>query len=147
MSQRMKIGKVLPDAYKAMIAFDSYMEHTQLTPIQRELIKLRASQINGCAYCLDMHAKDARKYGETEQRLYTLSAWRETPFFTEEEQAILALTEEVTLIHQQVSDATYDKAITVLGEKRTADVIVAAIIINAWNRIGVSTHMQPALSH
>lgn len=94
-----------------------------------------------------MHAKDARKYGETEQRLYTLSAWRETPFFTEEEQAILALTEEVTLIHQQVSDATYDKAITVLGEKRTADVIVAAIIINAWNRIGVSTHMQPALSH
>ncbi|MDR6338296.1 alkylhydroperoxidase family enzyme [Filimonas zeae] len=67
--------------------------------------------------------------------------------FTEEEQAILALTEEVTLIHQQVSDATYDKAITVLGEKRTADVIVAAIIINAWNRIGVSTHMQPALSH
>lgn len=94
-----------------------------------------------------MYAKDARKYGETEQRLYTLSAWRETPFFTKEEQAILALTEEVTLIHQQVSDATYDKAITVLGEKRTADVIVAAIIINAWNRIGVSTHMQPALSH
>lgn len=94
-----------------------------------------------------MHSKDARKLGETEQRLYTLSAWRETPFFTEEEQAILALTEEVTLIHQQVSDATYDKAMSVLGEKRTADVIVAAIIINAWNRIGVSTHMQPALSH
>lgn len=145
MSTRIKIGKVIPEAYKAMIAFDSYMEHTQLTPIQRELIKMRASQINGCAYCLDAHSRDARKLGETEQRLYTLSAWRETSFFTEEEQAILALTEEVTLIHKQVSDATYNAAVSVLGEVRTAEVIMATIIINAWNRIGVSTHMQPAL--
>lgn len=143
MSTRIKIPKVLPEAYKAMIAFDHYMDKTQLTPIQRELIKIRASQINGCAYCLDMHSRDARKLGETEQRLYTLSAWRETAFFTEEEQAILALTEEVTLIHKQVSDATYGKAVSVLGEVRTADVIMAAIIINAWNRIGVSTHLQP----
>lgn len=145
MSTRIKIGKVIPEAYKAMIAFDSYMEHTQLTPIQRELIKMRASQINGCAYCLDAHSRDARKLGETEQRLYTLSAWRETSFFTEEEQAILALTEEVTLIHKKVSDATYNAAVSVLGEVRTAEVIMATIIINAWNRIGVSTHMQPAL--
>lgn len=145
MSQRMKIGKVIPEAYKAMIAFDKYMEATQLTPVQRELIKLRASQINGCAYCVDMHAKDARKLGETEQRLYTLSVWRDTPFFTEEEQAILALTEEVTLIQKQVSDATYNQAVSILGETKTADVIMATIIINAWNRIGISTHMQPGV--
>lgn len=145
MNKRMIIGKVLPEAYKAMIAFDKYMETTSLSPIQKELIKQRASQINGCAYCMDMHARDARKLGETEQRLYTLSVWRDTPFFTEEEQAILALTEEVTLISNQVSEATYNLAITVLGETRTAEVIMAAIIINAWNRIGISTHMQPGL--
>ncbi|BAV05760.1 4-carboxymuconolactone decarboxylase domain/alkylhydroperoxidase AhpD family core domain protein [Filimonas lacunae] len=141
----MLIGKVAPEAYKAMIAFDSYMEKTSLTPIQKELIKTRASQINGCAYCIDMHTRDARKYGETEQRLYALTAWRDTPFFTEQEQSILALTEEVTLISNHVSDATYDKAVEVLGEAVTADVIMATIIINAWNRIGISTHMQPAL--
>lgn len=143
MKQRMQFFKVAPEAYKAMSVLSQYMEHTSLTHIQQELIKTRASQVNGCAFCIDMHTRDARKYGETERRLYALNAWRETPFFTEEEQAILALVEEVTLISHHVSDETYDKAIAVLGEKVTAEVIMATIIINGWNRIGITTHLQP----
>jgi alkylhydroperoxidase family enzyme len=92
-----------------------------------------------------MHTKDARKAGETEQRIYALTAWRETPFFSKEEQAILALTEEVTFISNRVSDETYTNAVRVLGEKYTAQVIMAIIAINAWNRIGVATNMAPAL--
>lgn len=143
MTQRMNIAKAAPDAYKAMLAFDNYISTTEVTPLHRELIKIRASQINGCAYCLDMHTKDARKYGETEQRLYTLSAWRETPFFSEEEKAILALTEEMTLIHQQVADETYDTALKVLGEKYLTQVMMIIVIINAWNRIGVTSKLIP----
>ncbi|UKJ08810.1 carboxymuconolactone decarboxylase family protein [Solitalea lacus] len=143
MSNRIKINQVEPAAYKAMLSFDSYLKTTDINPIHGELIKIRASQINGCSYCLDMHAKDARQFGETEQRIYTISAWRETPFFSEEEQAILALTEEVTLIHQHVSDETYTKATRVLGEKKLAQVLMAIIIINAWNRIGVTTGLMP----
>jgi len=93
-----------------------------------------------------MHTKDARKYGETEQRIYTLNAWRDTKFFTAEEQAILALTEEVTLIPDHVGDATYNNAISVLGEKYTAQVIMAIIIINGWNRIAISTRLMPEVS-
>jgi AhpD family alkylhydroperoxidase len=98
MSTRIKINQAEPAAYKAMLALEHYIETTGLTTKHKDLIKIRASQINGCAYCLNMHTIDARKAGETEQRIYTLSAWRETPFFDEQEQAILALTEEVTLI-------------------------------------------------
>lgn len=147
MDKRMNMAQSLPAAYKAMIAFDSYMESTSITPAHKELIKIRASQINGCAYCIDKHSRDARKLGETEQRIFALMAWRDTPFFSEEERAILALTEEVTLIsHGGVSEATYARAEAVLGKTYMAEVIMAAIIINAWNRIGVSTHLQPALA-
>lgn len=144
MKQRMNVEKVAPAAYKAMATLSGYLATTKLTKIHQELIKIRASQINGCAFCLDMHSRDARKYGETEQRIYTLPAWRETPFFSEEEQAILALTEEVTLIANHVSDATWDNAIKVLGEEYTAEVLLAIITINGWNRIGIATHMMPA---
>lgn len=92
-----------------------------------------------------MHTHDARTNGETEQRIYTLSAWRDTTFFTEKEQAILALTEEVTLVSNHVSDATYDKALTILGAEYLAHVIMAIVVINAWNRIGVTTKLQPVL--
>jgi alkylhydroperoxidase family enzyme len=92
-----------------------------------------------------MHTKDARKAGETEQRIYALNAWRETPFFTDEERAILALTEEVTLIQNHVSDKTYEAAAEILGEQYLAQVIIAIININTWNRIGIATSMQPAL--
>ncbi len=147
MDKKMNMAQSLPAAYKAMIAFDSYMQSTELTPIHKELIKIRASQINGCAYCIDKHSRDARKLGETEQRIFALMAWRDTPFFSEAERAILALTEEVTLISQGgVSDATYSQAEQVLGKTYMAEVMMGIIIINAWNRIGVSTHLQPALA-
>jgi AhpD family alkylhydroperoxidase len=144
--KRTNILQTQPDAYKAMMALENYVIGSEINPIHKELIKLRASQINGCAYCLDMHSIDARKLGETEQRIYTLSAWRETPFFDEKEQAILALTEEVTLINKGgVSDDTYNKAVEVLGDKYVGQVIMAIITINAWNRIAISLHFQPPL--
>lgn len=143
MKTRIKIPAVAPEGYKAMAAFAQYLKQTSLNPLHQELIKIRASQINGCAYCIDMHTRDARKLGETEQRIYALNAWRETPFFTEEERAILALTEEVTLIHRHVSDTTYEKALALLGEKYLAEVIMAITVINAWNRIGIATSMMP----
>lgn len=146
MQNRINLGKVDPEAYKVMMAFEKYVHGTKLTPIQRELIKIRASQINGCAFCLDMHTKDARKLGETEQRIYTLSAWRETPFFTTEERAILALVEEVTEIKGHVKDETYAAAAEVLDEQTIAQVIMATIVINSWNRIGISTNMQPEIA-
>ena len=139
----MNMGKTEPTAYKAMLTFNRYVESTVLTPIHKELIKIRASQINGCAHCLNMHTLDARKIGETEQRIYLLNAWRETTLFSEEERALLALTEEVTLINGHVSDATYSKAVEVLGELYTAQVIMTTIIINSWNRIAISTNLPP----
>lgn len=145
MEKRAMMAQTVPAAYKAMIAFDNYMATTSVDPLHKELIKIRASQINGCAYCIDKHTRDARKLGETEQRIYALNAWRETPFFSETEQAILALTEEVTLITNKVSDETYNNAERILGKVYTGEVIMAIIIINAWNRIGVTTHLQPAL--
>lgn len=145
MEKRMKMHEIEPEGYKVMQAFEKYLGTTSLSKTHKELIKIRAAQINGCSYCVDLHTKDARKYGEKEQRIYALTCWRETPFFTEEEQAILALTEEVTLIHNRLSDATYNNAIKVLGEKYTAQVLMAIIAINGWTRIGVATNMAPAL--
>ena len=144
MASRIKIDKVEPAGYKAILALEKFIESTPLTRVHKELIKIRASQINGCAFCIDMHTKDARKNGETEQRIYALNAWRDTPFFSEEERAILALTEEVTLINNHVSDATYEQAAKVLDETYLAQVILAIITINAWNRIGISTQLMPA---
>lgn len=146
MENRIKINELEPEAYKAMYAFEKYLNSTQLTITHRELIKIRSSQLNGCAYCVDMHTKEARKAGETEQRIYALTAWRDTPFFTDEERAVLALTEEVTFISQRVSDKTYEQAVKVLGDKYVAQVIMAIIGINAWNRIGVSTNMMPPMN-
>ena len=144
MSNRINLGKIEPAAYKAMMALEHYLGTTGISPLHQQMIRVRASQINGCAYCIDMHTRDARKAGETEQRIYLLNAWRETSLYTEEERAILALVEEVTLIaNGGVSDEVYDQAVKVLGEQKTAQVIMAALTINAWNRIGISTQMQP----
>lgn len=143
MEQRMNLFAVVPEGYKALVGLENYINSTQLTHTHKELIKIRTSQINGCAFCLDMHTKDARKYGETEQRIYTLNAWRDTLFFTPEEQAILALTEEVALISNHVSEKTYNYALEVLGEKYLAEAIMAMIAINTWNRIAITTGMQP----
>ncbi|SDD82212.1 alkylhydroperoxidase AhpD family core domain-containing protein [Mucilaginibacter pineti] len=145
METRISITKLEPEALKVMLGLDHYIASSSLTKTHRELIKIRASQVNGCAYCIDMHTKDARKAGETEQRIYALNAWRETPFFTEEEQVILALTEEVTLIQNHVSNETYAKAASLFDEHYLAQIMMAIININAWNRIGIATGMQPAL--
>jgi len=146
MSNRINLFKLEPDAYTAFAGLENYLQNSGLSKTHGELIKIRASQINGCAYCIDKHTKDARKAGESEQRIYALSAWRETPFFSDEERAILALTEEVTLIQTQVSDQTYKIAAEILEPIYLAKVIAAISIINLWNRIGISTGMQPALS-
>jgi len=141
------MGKVQPAAYKAMDALDNYVSNSGIDKIHQELIRIRASQINGCAYCVNYHSGDARKLGETEQRLYLISVWREAKnVFTEEEQLLFAMTEEITLIHQHgLSDELYNKAIEIFGEEKTAQVIMAIITINAWNRIGVGLNMQPEL--
>lgn len=144
MKTRIKIDKAEPAGYRAILGLEKFIESTPLTRTHKDLIKIRASQINGCAFCIDMHTKEARKAGETEQRIYALNAWRDAPFFTEEEQAILALTEEVTLISNHVKDVTYEVAAALLGESYLAQVILAIITINAWNRIGIATNLVPA---
>lgn len=144
MPTRIKIDKAEPAGYKAILGLEKFIESTPLTRTHKDLIKIRASQINGCAFCIDMHTKEARKAGETEQRIYALNAWRDTQFFSEEERAILALTEEVTLIRDHVADETYEKAAKLLDETYLAQVILAIITINAWNRIGIATRLMPA---
>ena len=147
MNTRIDISKENPAAYKAMLQLSAFVAGTPLTRKHLDLIKIRASQINGCAFCIDMHTKDARKQGETEQRIYGLNAWRDTPFYTEQERALLVLTEEVTLISKGgVSDETYANAVAVLDEKYVAAAIMAIITINAWNRIAISTHLEPVLA-
>jgi AhpD family alkylhydroperoxidase len=144
MEERFKMREVEPDAYKPMNAFDKYIATTGIRPLLNELIKIRASQINGCAYCVNKHSKDARALGETEQRIFLLPVWRESPQFTAEEKLVLEMTEEITLIHRHgLSDNVYARAIAAFGEQGTAQLIVAIISINAWNRIGVSLHMMP----
>jgi len=147
MSTRFKMGKVQPNAYKAMDALDKYVHATGVDPLHQELIRIRASQINGCAYCVNSHTRDARKLGETDVRMHLISVWHEAKnVFSEEEQLILAITEEITLIHQHgLSDELYNKAMALFGEEKTAQIIMAAITINAWNRIGVSLNMEPVI--
>ncbi len=143
MATRIKIDQTEPTGYKAILGLEKFIESTPLTRTHKDLIKIRASQINGCAFCIDMHTKEARKAGETEQRIYALNAWREAPFYSAEERAILAITEEVTLISNHVSDETYEEALRLLGDTYLAQVILAVITINAWNRIGISTKLVP----
>jgi len=138
MESRIDIPKVDPAAYQAMYALEKYLSTSKIDPILSELIKMRASQINGCAFCLNMHSADARKIGETEQRLYLLSAWKETTLFTEKEKAVIALTEEVTLISNHVSDATYQKVASFFSEAEITNIIMAIVTINAWNRLAIT---------
>lgn len=144
MEKRINIAVTEPEGYKAMLGLEKFLSQTGIDKHHKELIKIRASQINGCAYCINMHTRDARKLGETEQRIYLLNAWKEVDgIYTEEERAVLALTEEVTLIPQGVSDTTYNKAAALFGEKLLAQIIMAIVTINAWNRIAITTRLQP----
>lgn len=144
MNNRIKINQAEPVAYKAMLAMENYVESTRLSNKHKDLIKIRASQINGCAFCLDMHTKEALDHGEALQRIFNISVWHDTSFFDEQEKAILALTEEVTLINNKVSDETYNKAAELFDESYLAQIIMAIITINAWNRIGITTKLEPA---
>lgn len=146
MENRINILETLPQATKALYALEQFLATTALTKTHKELLKMRASQINGCAFCIDMHTKDAIKLGETPQRIFLLNAWRETyNLYTEEERVVLAITEEVTLISQNgLTTETYNKAKAVFDDAYIASLIIAIVAINAWNRIAISGHMQPA---
>lgn len=145
MDKRINIEETEPNGYQAMFALENFLATSKLSKTHKELIKIRASQINGCAFCINMHTKDARKNGETEQRIYLLNAWRETiALFNEEERAILAMTEEITLITDGgLSNETYKKAKELFDDQYIAQVIMMIVTINAWNRIAISTQMQP----
>src|ERR1044072_156396 len=145
---RVALKKSTPDVSAAMgslhAAAVSAAQDAKVEPELLELVRIRASQLNGCAFCLDMHTKDARAQGETEQRIYALNAWRETPFFTERERAALALTEAVTDVHDgHVPDDVYRAACEVFDEPQVAALIWAAVVINAYNRTAISARMVP----
>lgn len=144
MDKRININTTEPHAYKAMFALEGYLAQAEISKTLKELIKIRASQINNCAYCLAMHTKDALKYGETAERLFIVSAWHEAEsHFTEEEKVALKMTEEITQISQHgLSDEIYQKALKVFSEKQIAEIIMAIVTINAWNRIAISTQLQ-----
>lgn len=143
--ERLKINQIEPNAMSALLKLEQYLSGTSIPKKQRELIKIRASQINGCAYCTNMHLQDARKGGETEVRLGLICVWREaSDLFTEEERLTFAITEEITLIHQHgLSDTLYENAVLTFGEKKTAEIIMNVIIINTWNRLAVSLQTKP----
>ena len=144
MTARFELGKVEPDAYRAMMAVENYVHQSGFEQTLLELIKVRASQINGCAFCIDMHTKDARQAGETEQRLYALNAWQETPFYTPQERAALALTEAVTLIGKNgVPDTVYEEISRYFTPEQIAQLLMAIVAINAWNRLSIATQMVP----
>ena len=138
MQRKLDYSKVLPKGMKAMNDLDSYSQNCGLEPSLLDLIKLRASQINDCAYCIDMHSKDARTGGETEQRLYSLSIWRETPYYTDRERAALAFTEAVTLIaERRVPDDVYKQAQQQFSEEELVKLMLGIVTINAWNRFTI----------
>ncbi len=142
MKARMSLNNAEPGIYKVMGKADELVDSFELDPKLKELVKLRASQINGCGYCVNYHSKEARKIGETEQRLYAVSAWRETPFFTEEERAVLRFTEEATNISNGgVTDKTFDEVLEIFGEQKTAQLLFIIVNTNGWNRLAISTHM------
>jgi AhpD family alkylhydroperoxidase len=145
MQARLEAQKVSPAAYQAMLGLEMFVrKQTKLEPALLHLVKMRASQINGCAYCLDLHSKDARAEGETEQRLYALSAWEETPFFTDRERVALALTEAITLVREvHVPDAVYEKAKESFSDEELVNLTLAIITINGWNRLAITFRMVP----
>ncbi len=144
MEPRLDYMKLAPDAIRLMREFEAYARRSDIEPRLRELVKIRASQINGCAFCIDMHTIDARAGGETEQRIYALSAWRETPFFSDRERAALAWTEALTLLSEShAPDAVYEEARAQFSEKELVDLTVVITTINAWNRLAVGFRSVP----
>jgi AhpD family alkylhydroperoxidase len=144
MKPRIEYAKIAAGAVDAMRGLEKYTHASGLEGKLLELVKMRASQINGCAYCIDMHSKDARAHGETEQRLYALDAWRETPFFEPRERAALAWTEAVTRIAEgHASDDVFDEVKKHFSEKELVDLTLAIVAINGWNRLAIAFRAVP----
>ena len=144
MEPRLDYKRISPDGYKAMSHLEVFVRHSGLDPQLLELVKIRASQMNGCAFCIDMHTKDARAKGETEQRIYALDAWRETPFFTEKERAALGWTEAITNIQQgHAPEAVYQELSRHFSEAERVNLTYAITTINAWNRIAIGFRLVP----
>jgi AhpD family alkylhydroperoxidase len=144
MEARIDIAKHAPAAGRAMFALEKFVRESGLEAPLLELVRLRASQINGCAYCIDLHTKDARAAGETEQRLYTLSVWHETPFFTDRERAALEWTETVTQVAQtHVPDDVFERVRKQFTETELANLTLAIVAINGWNRLAIAFRMPP----
>jgi AhpD family alkylhydroperoxidase len=142
---RFLLHVVEPQAYAGLLLLDKHLAQSALTNTHWDLIKVRTSQVNGCAYCIQSHSAEALTHGETEKRLRALPAWRESPYFTAEERAILAFTEEVTLlVPHHLTDATYDEAVRLLGVPYVAQVLLAITNMNAWNRLGIAARLIPA---
>jgi AhpD family alkylhydroperoxidase len=146
MEERLHYTKVAPGGYHAMLGLEKYLHDCSLEQPLIHLIKLRASQINGCAFCIDMHWKDLRALGETEQRMYGLDAWEESPYYTERERAALAWTEAVTRVAEgHVPDRVYDEVRPHFSEKELADLTIAIATINAWNRLAIAARTTPGI--
>jgi len=144
MEQRIGYSEQASGAFKAMYGLETYLSHSSIEPMLLHLLKFRVSQINGCAYCLDMHSKDLRAGGETEQRLYMLDAWRESPFYTDRERAALEWAESLTLVSQtHVPDEVYDIVKKQFNEKEIIDLTMAVVAINGWNRISIGFRTTP----
>ncbi|HTR57401.1 MAG TPA: carboxymuconolactone decarboxylase family protein [Casimicrobiaceae bacterium] len=144
MRSRLDFTKVSPGALKTMLDFEAYLAKCGLDRSLLHLVKMRASQINGCAYCLDMHSKDARADGETEQRLYALDAWRETPFYSDRERSALAWTEALTLISEtHAPDGVYEDVRAHFTEQELVDLALAIVAINCWNRLAIGFRAEP----
>ena len=146
MKPRINYAKMAPGVYDAMDALDTYLAGCGLEESLLHVVRLRASQLNGCAYCIDMHWKDLRALGETEQRLYGLDAWRESPYYTERERAALEWTEAATSVAEgHLPDALHDEMRRILNEKELADLTLAIATINAWNRLSIAARLTPGL--
>jgi AhpD family alkylhydroperoxidase len=143
MESRIAFAKVAPGAYRAMLGLEEYLHQSGLEQSLIDLVKLRASQVNGCAYCIDMHWKDLRALGESEQRLYGLDAWEESPYYSDRERAALAWTEAVTNLRDgHVRDEVYENVRKHFSEKELADLTFAVAAINAWNRLAISARTE-----
>lgn len=142
MKLRLNLKELEPDAYEAMYCLEKYLAKTHFDRNLRELIKIRASQLNGCAYCIEMHAADALKYGEDPNRIFALSAWWESPLFSSKEKALLMMTEEITAIADRgLTDDTFQEAKKHFTDQEIAQIIMMISVINVWNRMAVATHM------
>jgi AhpD family alkylhydroperoxidase len=147
MEQRLDAGRIAPEGYRAMAALQAYVDKSGLERPLMELVKIRASQINGCAFCIAMHVRDAKTHGESDERMHLLAAWREAPVYSERERAALAWTEAVTLVaDRHVPDAIYQDVRRHFSEKELVDLTYAVVAINGWNRLAIAFRKTPKVA-